>query len=57
MTEENPGHDCPHCDRVRMNEGFHGRAGWVIAVGFFVLWLTDSVVGRMVIAFLIEWGS
>lgn len=53
MTEHH--HDCPACDHTRTTVTFHGLLGWVVAIGFLILWLTDGVLSRILAAVLIEW--
>lgn len=53
MTGDGHVHDCPACDSLT----FHGVLGWIVAIGFFVLWLTDSVLSRILTAIVIEWVS
>jgi hypothetical protein len=46
---------CPTCDRMQMNRLFRGLGGWLVALGFFALWLVDASLSRVLAAVLIEW--
>ena len=37
--------------------GGDASLGWLVAIGFFLLWLTDSNLGRVIAAWLIQFAS
>lgn len=45
---------CPACDEERQDVSIRAQLGWLVAVGFLLLWAFDSQLGRFLAALLIE---
>lgn len=45
---------CPACDQERQDLSIRSQLGWLVAIGFLLLWAFDSHLGRWIAALLIE---